>query len=98
LVESDAGVAPPPTIILGYNFWQRTFNGDPRIVGKTVRIGRSDTPPTVIGVMPPGVRFLPSPRAAKEPNDDLDAQVDFWVPVIPDPARRKRPSRSWAAS
>jgi putative ABC transport system permease protein len=91
-VDSDVGVTPPPTIILGYNVWQRKFNGDPHIIGKTIRIGRSETPPTVIGVMPPAVRFLPSPGAAKEPNYDLNAQVDFWVPVIPDPARRKRPN------
>ena len=45
---------PPPVIILGYDLWQRKFNGDPNIVGKTIRMSRRDTPPTVIGVMPPG--------------------------------------------
>ena len=35
------------------------------IIGKTIRMSRRDTPPTVIGVMPPGVRFLPSPGAAQ---------------------------------
>ena len=34
----------------------------PAILGKTIRMSRRDTPPTVVGVMPPGVRFLPSPR------------------------------------
>ena len=29
--------------------------------------------------MPPGVRFLPDPRAAAEPNYDLHATVDFWL-------------------
>jgi putative ABC transport system permease protein len=37
----------------------------------------------VIGVMEPGVRFLPSPGAAKEPNYDVNATVDFWVPAYP---------------
>jgi len=56
---------PPATlIILGYDFWQRRFHGDPGIVGKTIRMSRRDTPPTVVGVMPPGVRFLPSPAAS----------------------------------
>ena len=59
--ESETGAKPAPVIILGYDLWQRKFNGDPQIVGKTIRMSRQDTPPTVIGVMPPGVRFLPSP-------------------------------------
>ena len=78
-------------ILLGYEFWQRTFNGDPQIIGKTVRISRWDVPPTIIGVMPPGARFLPSPEAAKEPNYNVNALVDFWSPVEPDPKNRKDP-------
>jgi hypothetical protein len=35
--------------------------------------------------MEPGVRFLPSPGAAKEPNYNVNATADFWVPVAPDP-------------
>jgi putative ABC transport system permease protein len=88
---SDAGTGPVKVILLGYEFWQRTFNGDPQIIGKTVRISRWDVPPTVIGVMPPGVRFLPSPGAAKEPNYNVNAMVDFWIPVAPDPKYLKDP-------
>ena len=87
-VESETGAGPVRVIVLGYELWQRKFNGDPHIIGKTVRISRWDTPPTVIGVMPPGVRFLPSPTSAQEPNYDVNALVDFWIPVIPDPAER----------
>jgi putative ABC transport system permease protein len=61
--------------------WQRKFNGDPNIIGKKIRMSRQDTPPTVIGVMPPGVRFLPSPTTAQEPNYNVNAQVDFWIPA-----------------
>ena len=45
----------------------------------------------MIGVMEPGVRFLPSPGAAKEPNYDVNAKVDFWVPADPDPKYLKDP-------
>ena len=31
--------------------------------------------------MPPGVRFLPDPGASSEPNYDVNAQVDFFLPV-----------------
>lgn len=91
-LESETGAAPaPPVIILGYDLWQRKFNGDPHIIGKTIRISRWDTPPTVIGVMPPGVRFLPSPSFAQEPNYNVNAQVDFWIPATPDPKSLKVP-------
>ena len=58
--QSDFGQGPVKVILLGYEFWKRAFNGDRRIIGKTVRISRWDVPPTVIGVLQPGVRFLPS--------------------------------------
>ena len=57
-LPSETGAKPAPVIILGYEFWQRKFNGDPNVIGKTIRISRQDTPPKIIGVMPPGVRFL----------------------------------------
>src|SRR2546429_5806652 len=41
--------------------------------------------------MQPGVRFLPSPGAAKEPNYDVNATVDFWIPAAPDPKYLKDP-------
>lgn len=83
---SDAEAAYPaaPVIILGYELWQRKFGGDPSIVGRKIQLSRQ-VPPTVIGVMPPGIRFLPAPGAADEPNYNVNAQVDFWVPVAPNP-------------
>jgi putative ABC transport system permease protein len=56
-----------------------------------VRISRWDVPPTVVGVTQPGVRFLPSPGAAKEPNYDVNATVDSWIPAAPDPKYLKAP-------
>ena len=78
-----------PVIILGYEFWQRAFNGDSNIIGKPVRMSRRDTPPTVVGVMPRGVRFLPSPGVAQEPNYNENAPVDFWLPAAADPKHLK---------
>jgi putative ABC transport system permease protein len=83
-------LAPATVMILGYEFWQRRFNGDPGIIGKTIRMSRRATPPTVIGVMPPGVRFLPSPTASQEPNYNVNASVDFWMPGTPNPQRLKQ--------
>jgi putative ABC transport system permease protein len=83
--DSDFGQGHVKSILLGYEFWQRAFGGDRQIIGKTVRISRWDSSPVVIGIMEPGVRFLPSPGAAKEPNYDVNATVDLWVPANPDP-------------
>lgn len=90
---SEAETANPtaPVVILGYDLWQRKFGGDRHIVGQTIRMSRRDVPPTVIGVMPPGVRFLPSPGAADEPNYNVNAAVDFWVPHSPDPKALNEP-------
>ncbi len=70
---------PPTAIILGYDLWQRQFNGDPDVVGRTIRISRMPAPLPVVGVMPRGIRFLPDPGASSEPNYDLNAFVDFWL-------------------
>ncbi len=78
---------PPSAIILGYELWQRKFNGDPNIVGRTIRISRMPAPVPVVGVMPQGIRFLPDPGASSEPNYDLNAHVDFWFGIAPDESR-----------
>jgi putative ABC transport system permease protein len=88
---SEAAFPTKPVIILGYNVWQEKFGGDPAIIGKKIRISRRDTPPEVIGVMPPGIRFLPSPTTAQEPNYNPNAPVDFWSPAAPDPKNMKDP-------
>ena len=41
--------------ILSHEIWQRDFNGDPNIVGQSVRINGKAA--TVIGVMPPNFKF-----------------------------------------
>src|SRR5213076_3172713 len=41
--------------ILGHEIWKRDFNGDPNIVGQSVRINGKAA--TIIGVMPPNFQF-----------------------------------------
>jgi putative ABC transport system permease protein len=90
--DSETAFPPGNVIILGYDLWQRKFKGDPNIIGTQVRISRRQTPPTVIGIMPPGIRFLPSPTMAQEPNYNVNAQVDYWAPFAPNPKGLKAPS------
>jgi predicted permease len=53
--------------VLSHGFWQRRFDGDPTILGKTIRIGPRDF--TVIGVTRPDFTGV----------DPLD--VDAWLPL-----------------
>ncbi|MEM6793549.1 MAG: ADOP family duplicated permease, partial [Acidobacteriota bacterium] len=78
----DRSEGAAPVVLVGFEFWQASLGGDPEIVGKPLALSRRQTPPTIVGVMPPGVRFLPSPAMAQEPNYDVDALVDYWVPVF----------------
>lgn len=41
--------------ILTYSLWQRLFQGDPKVIGRTLRIG--DVPHEVVGVLPESFRF-----------------------------------------
>jgi len=63
--------------ILSYALWQRRFGGDAGIVGKPIHVeGRAYT---VVGVLPPEVRFRSHPWATPA--------SDIFVPVVPTPAR-----------
>ncbi|HET7218924.1 MAG TPA: ADOP family duplicated permease, partial [Vicinamibacterales bacterium] len=84
--------SPPSAIILGDELWKRKFNGDPGIIGRQVRLSRMP-PLTVVGVMPQGLRFLPDPGNASEPNYDVNAHVDFWLSSIVDESQPR--SRGW---
>ena len=80
-----------PVVLLGYELWQRRFGGDPGMIGKTVQLARFP-PLTVVGIMPPGIRFLPSRNGVQAPNYNVHAHVDFWIPGAPRPTL---PARNW---
>jgi putative ABC transport system permease protein len=54
-------------IIVSDGFWQRAFNRDPRVIGKTLAV--PDHTYVVIGVMPPTFRLFGG------------AQTDAWLPI-----------------
>jgi hypothetical protein len=54
-VEEDTP-AGNRTVILSHGYWQRKFGGDPAILGRSVVV--DFIPHEVIGVMPPGFRFV----------------------------------------
>jgi putative ABC transport system permease protein len=60
-----------PVLVLSYPYWQRSWGGDPAVIGKTLEM--NDHPHTVIGVLPPVPQY---------PNDN-----DLWMPTSACPFR-----------
>jgi predicted permease len=50
LTEGDGAPDASPVAVLGYRFWLRQFGGDPRVLGREMRL--NDKVRTVVGVMP----------------------------------------------
>jgi predicted permease len=59
-------VSRDPVVVLGYQFWRRSFNGDTAVIGQPIRLGRSAY--RVIGIAPDGFHG-PAYRS------------DFWIPL-----------------
>jgi predicted permease len=63
-----------PRIVLSYDLWQNRFDGDPDVVGRTIRVNGEAT--EIVGVMPEGFAF-PFMESA-------------WMPYDFDPATTSR--------
>ena len=57
LIPADGppGQDPERVVVLGYQFWQRYYSGDPAVVGRTIQLVRKDY--QIVGVMPPRFRW-----------------------------------------
>ena len=55
LSTSDGVVGAEHVVVISHGFWQNRLGGDPDVIGSTVRF--TETPYTVVGVMPQGFRF-----------------------------------------
>ena len=63
----DAGY-PAPVAVIGYGCWQRRYNGDPSVLGKTIRV--QERPLTIVGVTPEHFSGL-----------TIDVDTDVTVPI-----------------
>jgi predicted permease len=70
--DDDRIPSAHPVAVLSYSFWERRFNKDPNIIGKTILV--NETPLTVLGVTPPGFYGL-----------DLSNNPDVRVPLMMTP-------------
>src|SRR5262245_29882359 len=57
LIPADAppGQDAERVVVLGYQFWQRYYAGDPSVVGRTIQLVRKNY--EIVGVMPPRFRW-----------------------------------------
>ena len=57
LIPADApeGQDPQPVAVLGYKFWQRHYNGEPDVMGKTIQLVHKNY--IIVGVAPPAIRL-----------------------------------------
>jgi predicted permease len=62
--EDREGVAP--VVVLSDSFWRRRFGSDPQVIGRAITLNNQSQ--TIIGIMPPGFRFL--------------GDYDLWKPMI----------------
>ncbi len=69
-------------VILGHGFWRRCLSADESVLGGTIilKAGGKDAAYTVVGVMPPGIRFLNTAWSFNT-FTEVNAQVDFWIPI-----------------
>ena len=54
-IPADEVIGAPEVALIGYDFWQSRLDGDPDVVGRSIRIG--GVPHTIVGVMPEGFLF-----------------------------------------
>jgi putative ABC transport system permease protein len=66
----DAGGNVSYVVVISHDAWMRIFNGDPEVIGKTVRL--DDDPITIIGVMPE--RF-------EHPGESGTDRISAWIAV-----------------
>ena len=74
LLPDDERDAAERVVVIGHREWQRRFNGDPAIVGRTLTL--NTVPHVVVGVMPDGFAF--------------PLNFQFWTPLRENPAAYER--------
>ena len=64
-------------VILGHTLWSNRYGADPNVIGRAIRVNA--LPATIVGVMPPGMRF--------------PTNADMWMPLVPTAEQERRSAR-----
>jgi len=78
--DADLSVGAAPMAVISYDYWQRRFNGDPRVLGKVLTINGAGV--SIIGVTPPGYN-----------GEIVGARTEIWLPLSMQPLLM--PNQNW---
>jgi hypothetical protein len=65
LIAADEDAGSDDVVVIGYDAWQRYFDGDRNVIGREVQLGRARA--LIVGIMPEGFRF--------------PSNHEFWIPL-----------------
>jgi predicted permease len=87
LTDADDQPSAPPVGVISYRFWERRFNRDPSVIGKTIQVNR--VPVTLIGITPPGF------GGAMQVGESVDISLPLAQHGRFHPDRSKNRSEPW---
>lgn len=94
--RAEDGTDASPVIVLSHKLWIDRFNGDPAVLGRSIRFEQKQC--AVIGVMPAGFQYRQAEfwtPLEQEADADVRSRRNLWVL---DPIGRLRPGISPAAA
>ena len=74
------GVPPSNVVVLNYEFWQRKYNSDPKIVGHVLQLNHQNY--TIVGVMPQRFSFTNTVGTADVYVPWTATRISFLFPLI----------------
>jgi hypothetical protein len=102
--EEEGAVGKNQVVVLSDGLWRRRFGADPAVIGRTLRLDTKSY--TIVGVMPPGFRYLSVPstlwtplafsddsrKATQRHSNNMEMIARLRpAPPSPRPPRRSRP-------
>jgi putative ABC transport system permease protein len=87
--EAGDRAGGPPVVVLSHRLWERRFNSDNEVVGKSITLNNQSY--TIIGVMPAGFEF---PVGYGFRNRIVNDPIEFYTPIAPAVARVPRGAHS----
>src|ERR1700733_10544648 len=74
------GVPPSNVVVLNYEFWQRKYNSDPKIVGHVLQLNHENY--TIVGIMPRRFSFTNTVGTADVYVPWTATRISFLFPLI----------------
>jgi predicted permease len=91
MFSGNGAAAAGSEVLISYRLWQSRFGGDLSVLGQSLRLDNKSR--TIVGVLPPGLRFPLERTPSLETGTILRAvEQSFWLPLA-EPRGADRTSR-----